>query len=97
MTEKKKKEKTGFAPKGILPGFRIEADGRGNFLSVTFIGILSLKEFSSTEIKLLTKRESLIVCGKKLEISVFENKTVQIEGEIEEIKFYSDKALRRNR
>ncbi len=97
MTQKKKKEKTPISHKGVLPGFRIEADGRGNFLSVTFIGIASIKEFSNTEINLLTKRELLIVCGKKLEISVFENKTVQIQGEIEEIKFSSAKETRRNR
>ena len=92
MTEKDKKGKS--HAKGILPTYRIEADGRGRFLAITFVGILTVREFSNTAVSIATKRELISVNGKKLEISVFENKTIEIRGEIDNIRFASQKTGR---
>lgn len=86
MTDKAKKDRRTGTPK-IVPSFRMEADGRGNFISVTFTGILSVKELSDNEIAISTKREFIELSGKKLSITVFENKTVEISGNVESIKF----------
>ena len=92
MTEKKKKDKGGKRLKSIIPTFRLEADGRGNYLTVTFVGVLSVKAFSASEITLATKRESFVLMGKSLEMTVFENKTVTVYGVFECIKFLDKKS-----
>ena len=92
MTEKKKKDKGEKKLKNIIPTFRLEADGRGRNLIVTFVGVLSVKAFSDTEITLATKRESFVLIGKSLELTVFENKTVSVYGAFECIKFLDKKS-----
>ncbi len=92
MTEKKKKGKCGKTSKCMIPTFRLEADGRGRYLTVTFVGVLSVKAFSSDEITLATKRESFILTGKTLEMTLFENKTVTVSGILEYIKFFDKKS-----
>lgn len=95
MTENKKKDKGGKISKYAIPTFRIEADGRGKYLTVTFVGIIAVKAFSDTEINLITKRENFKIQGKSLEMTVFENKTVTVSGIIECMKFSDKKSERR--
>lgn len=91
MTDKRKKSNVRIAEIPLTPSYRIEADVKGNKLRVAVIGIIGVKEFSQNRINVITKRESLILCGHGLEMSVFENKTVQISGEITEISFFTRK------
>ena len=91
MTDKAKKERRKSILRSVSPTFRIEADGRGSFLSVTFLGILSVKKFTHQSVTLATKRESMEIIGDDMEISVFEDKTVEISGEIAEIRFIKKK------
>lgn len=83
--------------RAVLPSFRMEGDGRGNFISVTFSGIRGIKELSDTAVKLSTKRECIELCGNKLLLTVFENKTVEISGCIEKIIFSAETFWRRGK
>ena len=91
MTDKHKKHSVRIGDTVSAPSYRIEADGRGKNLCVAVIGIIGVKEFSQNRINVITKRESLVLCGRELKISVFENKTVEISGEITEISFSARK------
>ncbi|MBQ9069842.1 MAG: YabP/YqfC family sporulation protein [Clostridia bacterium] len=96
MTEKNKRERKLSHGEKIFPAFHIEADGRGSYLSVLISGIIGVKEFSSEEVGVITRRESIKLTGKGLRISVFEAKTVEISGDIETISFVS-KSYRRGK
>lgn len=71
----------------ISPSFHIEADGRGNRLSLLIFGVVGIKGFSESEILISTKRENITVIGEILEISVLEEKRVGICGKISGISF----------
>lgn len=87
MTDKRKKHSLRTSNSIVVPSYRIEADGRGSKLRIAVIGIIGVKEFSQSRINVITKRESIILLGKELRMSVFENKTVEISGEITDISF----------
>ena len=85
MTDKSKKERVREFGYKISPAFHIEADGGGGLLSVLVSGVVGIGDFSDKEIKLITKRESLKISGDGIKLSVFEQKTVEITGKVENI------------
>lgn len=91
MTDKRKKRSLCESDRIYVPTYRIEADGRGTKLCVAVIGVIGVREFSPSRINVVTKRESLLISGDDLKMSVFENKTVEICGEVSGITFSSRK------
>lgn len=83
MTSKKKKDNINKPAPLFFPTFRIEADGRGKHMRVLVSGIVGISELSDESIRLLTRRESLKISGRRLYVSIFEGNTVEIAGEIE--------------
>ncbi len=89
MTEKKYSNKLSKVKTLISPAFHIEADGSMGMLSILISGTVGIAEFSSEEVKLITKNESIRISGKHINLSVFEQKVVEITGKIENISFSS--------
>lgn len=85
MTKGKKKDNINHGRGLRPPTFRIEADGGAGYMNVLVCGVVGISEFSDEEIKLLTRRECVKICGKCLEVSIFEGNSVEISGEVESI------------
>lgn len=86
MTEKNKNRRIAYN-KFLLPTFRIEADGRMPMCRIAIFGVKSVTLLSELEIGLATVRDIIKICGKSLEISIFEAECAEIMGEITSIHF----------
>ena len=91
MKYKRKKHPSSINDGIGIPTFRIEADGKGGRLRVAVVGVIGVKEFSQSGISLVTKRDTLMFFGAGLKLSVFENRIVEIVGEITDVKFSARK------
>ena len=80
----------------LTPSFHIEGDGGGGILSFLISGVIGIGEYSSESVCLKTAKESLIISGKSLNISVFERKTVEITGKIDTFTINSKNKRRRD-
>ena len=87
MTKKEKSDSRSLRAEKIIPHFHIEADGRLQNISILISGCRGVSEFSEEKIVILTRREKIELCGTMLEMTVFEEKTVEISGNIEKIGF----------
>lgn len=87
MTRKDKSQKEHISAEKINPHFRIEADGKFKNLSLSISGCVSISEFSEEKIVVFTRREEITFNGKKLKITLFEDKTVEIIGKIDSLFF----------
>ena len=87
MTEKKKplREKTDkHLPVSL---YHMELDAHLGGISAVVSGVIGIVEMSDDIIKVMTRMGSISISGSKLNISVFEYKTLQISGKIENISF----------
>ena len=89
MTESIKKTPIRNLKKKIAPSYHIEADGCGSCASVIIAGVVGIVEYSSEEIRVMTCRECIKICGFALELSVFERKNVEIMGGISSFEILS--------
>ncbi len=63
----------------------LEKSGAGAVAVVA--GIVSIAEYSEQSVTLMSHKGRVILCGKYLTITVLENKTVEVCGRIEEVRF----------
>ena len=56
-------------------------------MTIAFAGILSVTELSTEHIEINTASGTVSILGKNLRLSVFENKTVEVLGRVEEVSF----------
>ncbi len=76
------------APKrNELSGFFIDGKRSGGGLTVAFGKIISISEYSEERVELLSHGGRVILCGRRLKLSVYESGAVEISGRIEEISF----------
>ena len=74
--------------RNIVPSnFHVEIDKTARGISLSCSGVRGITEFSNTEIKLQLSEFSMLICGNKLLITVFEERSVEIIGKITEVKF----------
>ena len=73
--------------KNMRAGFYLSCERTAGGLSVIVGGIISVTDFSEETVKLAGHSGRVSVNGKRLSMSVFENKNVEIKGRVEEIKF----------
>ena len=71
-----------------MPEFHIDIDKSGRALSFFCSAVKVISELSDEKIVLRLASFSVSVFGEKLNISVFENRAVQINGKILEVKFF---------
>ena len=77
----------------ILPGdFHIELDRTTRGLSLSCSGVQGITEFSENEVNIRLSEFSVLICGSKLLITVFEEKSIEILGKITEVKFIYGKS-----
>ena len=89
MTEKKAKtnnkaEKTtctGFS------GFHIEGEKTNEGLLISIGGIIAVSDYSEAEATLVSHGGRITLRGRRLKLCVYEDRTVEVKGRIEEISF----------
>lgn len=75
----------------LSPGYRIDVEGHGSFLRLSVVGVIGICELNEDTIKLFTQREALEIQGQKLSVSVFDNKVLEISGNISNLHFLCGK------
>ena len=86
-------KKNFFMPIKILPdNFHVEVDKTSRGLSLSCSGVRGISELSDTEIKIKLSDFSLLICGKGLVITVFEERSIEIIGTLSEVKFVYGKS-----
>ena len=71
----------------LFPNYRIEAEGNNSYSSVTVSGVRHIVKFTGESVELHTRKESIEFFGNNIDIVVFEERTVEISGNIEGINF----------
>ena len=72
--------------------FHIELNRSVRGISLLASGIIGISDFSEECAVLLSHGGRIIVVGRRLSISIYENKTVEVSGRVEDIKFTYGKA-----
>ena len=81
MTEKK------YIYSSRPPSFSLEASRVGRGVSLAISGVIGISDYSESEILLKSHGGKIRVCGQRLMLSIYEDKTAEIVGRIEEISF----------
>ncbi len=68
-------------------GFHIEIDKEFRDFIVTLQSVSSVIDISSDEIIMKAGKGRVKICGSGLEITVFENKTVEVFGKVGAVEF----------
>ncbi len=67
--------------------FRLEAVRHGRGMSILLSGIVGVEGFNDTQIMLKSHGCRIEVMGKRLNLTVFENNSLEITGKIEGVDF----------
>lgn len=81
MTEKK------YINPSRPPSFSLEASRVGRGVSLAISGVIGISDYSESEILLKSHGGKIRVFGQRLMLSIYEDKTAEIVGRIEEISF----------
>lgn len=81
MTEKR------YARSPEPPSFNLEAGRVGRGISIALSGVIGISDYSEGEIILKTHGGKIKILGQGLMLSIYEDKTAEIVGRIEEICF----------
>ena len=84
------KGNSGFLKEGLSRlsgGYRIDGEGRGAFMRLTVVGVIGITELDGGTVRLFTEREAMEIKGDRLTVSVFENKALEISGNISDLHF----------
>lgn len=69
------------------PSFGLEASRTIGGISITLSGVIGISDYSESEITLKSHGGKIILRGRRLMLSIYEDKTAEILGRIEEICF----------
>jgi len=89
MTDKKPKTVDKIDKSHIrgFSGFHIDGEKTNEGLSISVGGIIAINEYSENEITLVSHGGRITLRGRRLKLCVYEDKTVEVRGRIEEIIF----------
>lgn len=88
MTEKEKKN-AGVVRNYTksLSSFRMEGERCSRGIVLRFAGIIGINHFSEEEIEINNHSGRILVFGKRMNVTVFENRQVEILGRVETVEF----------
>ena len=78
----KKSEKSKERLKNPTDSFFFELSKRGKFSSAVIGGVIGVLDLSDENVFLATHSGRIKISGKRLNVAIFENKTIQITGKI---------------
>ena len=78
------------AKKGA-PRFRMEMDSSQFGMSMLVCGVRRIEEYTEERIALKIIGGGMILSGVALRLCVFENKTVEVRGKVQEVRFSYDR------
>ena len=87
MHDFQKKEVVYKNPGAVFSSFTLEANRTRGGMGVFIGGIVGISDFSDESIYLKSHSCKISVEGKKLSIKIYENKSVEIFGKVENIRF----------
>ena len=67
--------------------FRLESVKHRRGVSILISGVVSISEFSEEMIAVKSHGMKLLIRGKRLNMTVFENNSIEISGRVEDIAF----------
>ena len=67
--------------------FRLEGERCRRGIKLRFAGIIGVKEFSEKSIEIANHGGRIVINGKRLVLSIFENNQIEIIGKVEGICF----------
>ena len=70
-----------------VSSFRMEGERSSRGMCIRFSGIMGIDQFSENCIEIVNHNGRIKLQGKRLEITVFENNQVEINGKVEELYF----------
>ncbi len=79
------------APRDIMSHFHIEIDRFSEGIKISAGGVNAILNISDTEARLRCEGAVIKIGGEKIEISVYENKTVEISGKVNFMELQYDK------
>ena len=80
------KEKLG-GMMGPLSKFHIEAERAPSGMLFRIGGIIGIADYSSERVSLKSHGGRIILSGRRLSVSIYEDRTVEIVGRVEEVGF----------
>ena len=81
-----KGEKSEERLKNPKASFYFELSKRGKISSAVIGGVIGILDFSDKNVFLATHSGRINISGERLNVTIFENKTIQITGKIAEIR-----------
>ena len=81
-----KGEKSEERLKNPKDSFYFELSKRGKISSAVIGGVIGILDFSDKNVFLATHSGRINISGERLNVAIFENKTIQITGKIAEIR-----------
>ena len=81
-----KSEKSEERLKNPKDSFYFELSKRGKISSAVIGGVIGILDFSDNNVFLATHSGRINISGERLNVAIFENKTIQITGKIAEIR-----------
>lgn len=72
-----------FAPSS----FYLEGERSASGMSIIFGGVIGISDYSEEKASLTSHAGRIHISGSGITLSIYENKTVEIVGKIEEIRF----------
>ena len=85
MTKKFNEPST--SPISEVSGFHLDASRSYGGMTLIFDGIIGIEDFSLEKVELRSHDGRVFVSGKRLKVSIFENKAVELSGRVEGVAF----------
>lgn len=73
--------------KRVQSNFHMEAVRSFNGISISIYGVYSVLDFNEENVLIKLRKGKIKITGKGLKMSVYENSTIEIAGQISEVAF----------
>jgi len=74
-----------------VSSFHLEADRASSGMRMRVGGVIGIADYSAERVCLKSHGARVLVTGKRLSVSVYEDKVTEITGRVEEVSFFYGK------